>query len=156
MLSCSRSIASALVSISSPSPSCSSGQGIPPAPASSSPKWISAITGVPACFRGVRRTLKNGSCQFSVLTLLCLAKALIRREGTRTCCRRADNIALIYTPFASIKFSIAAVNPVVFNPRFCVVLKVLTTLTNRQQILFSYDAAFLNFPTCVDWTELFG
>lgn len=72
----------------------------------------------------------------SVFTLLCLAKALICRESARTCCQPADNIALIYMLFASLKFSIAAMDPFVLSLRFCFVLKILITFTNRQQVFF--------------------
>ena len=81
----------------------------------------------------------------SVFTLLCLAKALICREGTRTCCQRADNTALIYMLFASVKFSIAAMDPFVFSLHFCFVLKILITFTKRQQNFFPILCYILEF-----------
>lgn len=81
----------------------------------------------------------------SFFTLLCLAKALFCREGTRACCQRADNTALIYMLFASVKFSIAAMDPFVFSLHFCFVLKTLITFTNKQPNFFSYIVLLLEF-----------
>lgn len=140
MFSCGNSITSALVPVPLALVAVLD-RGMPSAPASSSSMRSTLTPRAPVCFSGVCKTLKNGSCQFS----LCLAKALICREGTRTCCQQADNAALMSMLFASVKFSIAAMDPFVFSLHICFVLKILITFTNTQQNFFPILCCILEF-----------
>lgn len=116
-------------------------------------KWSHAVTGAAACSPAVCGALKNASCQVALFFAL---QALIRREGARTHCQQADNIALIYTLFASVKFSIAAVNLLcsVFILVCFEAFWQLLPAGNRSFFSLSRGSVFLSSSSCVGWPEL--